>query len=100
MKFPLSLTFKVMALAPQITAVDADGKLQFYVRQKLMKFKEAVEVFADTDQNRLLYTITADRVIDWSANYAIAEAGDRRLGVISRKGMRSLWRAEYHVETA
>lgn len=99
MKFPLSLTFKVMALAPQITAVDADGKLQFYVRQKLMKFKEAVEVFADTDQNRLLYTITADRVIDWSANYAIAEAGDRRLGVIARKGMRSLWRAEYHVET-
>lgn len=100
MKFPLSLSFKVLALAPQISAFDADGKLQFYVRQKLLKFKEQVEVFADTDQNRLLYTINADRVIDWSARYAIAEAGDRKLGSIARKGLRSLWRAEYHIEAA
>jgi hypothetical protein len=100
MKFPLSLSFKVMALAPQISALDADGKLQFYVRQKLLKFKEAVEVFADEGQSRLLYTINADRVIDWSANYAIADASGRKLGVIARKGMRSLWRAEYHIQTA
>ena len=100
MKFPLSLSFKVLALAPQIIAYDADGKLQFYVRQKLLKFKEAVEVFADVDQNRLLYTIKADRVIDWSARYAIADARGRALGSIARKGMRSLWRAEYHVDTA
>lgn len=100
MKFPLSLSFKVMALAPQISALDADGKLQFYVRQKLLKFKEAVEVFADEGQSRLLYTINADRVIDWSANYAIADASGKKLGVIARKGMRSLWRAEYHIQTA
>lgn len=100
MKFPLSLSFKILALAPQISAVDADGRLQFFVRQKLLKFKESVEVFADVDQNRLLYTIKADRVIDWSASYAIADASGKALGVISRKGMRSLWRAEYHIETA
>lgn len=100
MKFPLSLSFKVLALAPQITVVDANDSLQLYVRQKLLKFKESVEVFADTDQNRLLYTIKADRVIDWSAKYAIADAGGRPVGTIARKGMRSLWRAEYHVETA
>lgn len=100
MKFPLSLSFKVLALAPQISAVDADGNLQFYVRQKLLKFKEAVEIFADADQNRLLYTIKADRVIDWSAKYAIADASGRPLGSIARKGMRSLWRAEYHITTA
>lgn len=100
MKFPLSLSFKVLALAPQISAFDADGTLQLYVRQKLLKFKESVEVFADTDQSRLLYSIKADRVIDWSAKYAIADASGRQLGSIARKGMRSLWRAEYHVETA
>jgi hypothetical protein len=99
MKFPLSLSFKVLALAPQIGAFDADGALQLYVRQKLLKFKESVEVFADTDQSRLLYTINADRVIDWSARYAIADANGRPLGSIARKGMRSLWRAEYHLET-
>ena len=100
MKFPLSLSFKILALAPQITAVDSDGRLQFYVRQKLLKFKEAVQVFADTDQTRLLYTIKADRVIDWSAKYAIADTSGKALGTIARKGMRSLWRAEYHIETA
>lgn len=100
MKFPLSLSFKVLALAPQISAFDADGTLQFYVRQKLLKFKESVEVFAGTDQARLLYSIKADRVIDWSAKYAIADASGRPLGSIARKGMRSLWRAEYHIETA
>ena len=40
------------------------------------------------------------RVIDWSASYAIADAKGRQLGSIARKGMRSLWRAEYHITTA
>ena len=100
MKFPLNLSFKILALAPQISVVDSDGRLQFFVRQKLLKFKESVEVFADTEQSRLLYTIKADRVIDWSAKYAVADASGKALGAIARKGMRSLWRAEYHVETA
>lgn len=100
MKFPLDLSFKVLALAPQLTVHDADGSLKFYVRQKLLKFKEAVEVFADENQNTLLYSIKADRVIDWSASYAIADARGKSLGAITRKGMRSLWRAEYHIQTA
>jgi uncharacterized protein YxjI len=100
MKFPLSLSFKVLALAPQISVIDADDSLQFYVRQKLLKFKESVDVYADAEQKRLAYTINADRVIDWSANYAVADAKGRPLGSIARKGMRSLWRAEYHIQTA
>ena len=100
MKFPLALSFRILAIAPQISAFDADGALRLHVRQRLLKLKESVKVFADGAQSRLLYTIDADRVIDWSARYAIAAADGRPMGTVARKGMRSLWRAEYHVDTA
>jgi hypothetical protein len=99
MQFPLSLSFKILALAPQVYVRDASGAVQMYVRQKLMKLKEAVTVFADEAQTTPLYTINADRVIDWSARYRIAEAnGGRELGAVKRQGMRSIWRAQYEVE--
>lgn len=99
MQFPLSLSFKILALAPQVYVRDASGAVQMYVRQKLMKLKEAVTVFADEAQTTPLYTINADRVIDWSARYRIAEAnGGRELGSVKRQGMRSIWRAQYDVE--
>ncbi|HEX8432508.1 MAG TPA: hypothetical protein VF625_14555, partial [Longimicrobium sp.] len=62
MRFPLNLTFKILALAPQVFVRDADGELQLYVRQKALKLKEAVTVFADEAQTRVLYTINADRI--------------------------------------
>jgi uncharacterized protein YxjI len=99
MQFPLSFTFKIMALAPQIFVRDASGTVQMYVRQKLMKLKEAITVFSDEAQTTPIYTINADRVIDWSARYRIAEAGGgRELGAIKRQGMRSIWRAQYDIE--
>ena len=97
MKFPLSLSFKVMALAPQIRVFDADGQLRLYVKQKAFKLKEAVKVYGDEAQTRLLYTIAADRVIDFSAAYQVADVTGRPLGVLKRRGMRSLWRAQYEV---
>jgi hypothetical protein len=34
LQFPLSLSFKIIALAPQISVTDAAGQLIGYVRQK------------------------------------------------------------------
>ena len=99
MQFPLAFSFKIMALAPQVFVRDASGTLQMYVKQKLMKLKEAVTVFADEGQTTPLYTMNADRVIDWSARYNIAEAGTGTpLGSIKRQGMRSIWKAHYEIE--
>jgi hypothetical protein len=99
MQFPLNLSFKILALAPQVYVRDASGNLQMYVKQKLLKLKEAVTVFADEAQTVPLYTMNADRVIDWSAKYNIAEAGTGTpLGAIKRKGMKSIWKATYEIE--
>ncbi|HKX84051.1 MAG TPA: hypothetical protein VJL58_07525 [Pyrinomonadaceae bacterium] len=97
MNYPLSLSFKLLALASQIYVRDANGRLIGYVKQKLFKLKEDVNVFADEQQTQLLYNIKADRVIDWSANYSFTDAAGAYLGSIKRQGMRSIWKANYDV---
>ena len=97
MHFPLELNFKKVALNPQVKVSDASGNVVLYTKQKAFKLKEAVTVFADVEQTRPLYTINADRVLDFNAKYNIADASGRSLGAIARKGRKSLWRAEYEV---
>lgn len=97
MHYPLTLRFKTIALAPQISVSDADGNLVFYVKQQLFKLKEAVNVFADKEQSRLLYTIKADRIIDFSAQYHFRNAAEADLGSVKKRGMKSLWKAHYDI---
>lgn len=97
MVFPLDLRFKLLALASQISVRDATGRLVFYVKQKAFKLKEAVAVYADEAQTTLLYRIAADRVLDISAHYQIEDQAGVPLGVVQRRGMRSLWRAHYEI---
>lgn len=97
MNFPLDLRFKLLAIASQIAVTDAQGQLVYYVKQKAFKLKEAVTVFADQGQTRPLYTIAADRILDISARYRIEDPGGAELGVLQRRGMRSLWKAHYEI---
>jgi len=97
MQYPLDLSFKIMALAPQISVTDASGGLVFYVKQKLFKLKEEITVFADAQQTQPLYKINADRVLDFSARYHFTDVNGTDLGSVKREGMRSLWRAHYDI---
>jgi uncharacterized protein YxjI len=97
MRYPLQLTFKFFALGPELSVVDAEGALVFYVKQKLFRLKEAVNIFADAGQRELAYTIKADRILDFSARYHFADAAGRPVGAVKREGMRSLWRAHYEI---
>ncbi len=100
MQYPLSFTFKLLALAPQIYVKDAGGNWVCYVKQKLFKLKENIKVFADDSQTTLLCEISADRVIDWSACYRITDAEGNSLGSVRRQGMKSLWKASYEIADA
>ena len=97
MNYPLTLSFKILALAPQIRVTDAAGETVFYVRQKLLALKEAVTVFADPEQQRPLYTIRADRILDFGARYEIADMAGRPLGAVQQQGLRTLWSATYDI---
>lgn len=95
MNFPLFIRFKILTLFTRIEVTDATGQLICFVKKKAFKLKEHIEVYADREMTRLLLTIKADRIIDFSAVYTFTDAAGRNLGSVSRKGMRSIWRAHY-----
>ncbi|MBF2008352.1 hypothetical protein ACF3DV_18125 [Chlorogloeopsis fritschii PCC 9212] len=97
MQYPLELTFKLWAFAPQISVIDTQGSFVFYVKQKLFKLKEAITVFADAERNNPLYYIKADRIIDFSARYDFTDSNGTYIGSVKRRGLKSLWRARYDI---
>jgi hypothetical protein len=97
LNYPLELSFKLLAIASQIYIRDANGQLLGYVKQKLFKLKEDINIFADESQTQHLYNIKADRVLDFSAKYNFSDAAGNNLGSIKRQGMRSIWRANYDI---
>jgi uncharacterized protein YxjI len=97
MNYPLQLRFKILALAPQIYVQEAGGQEVCYVKQKLFKLREKVEVFTNSSRQNLLATIQADRIIDFNAAYAFTTPDGQQIGAVRRRGMRSLWKAHYEV---
>ncbi len=97
MHYPLELKFKLWAFAPQLSVTDSQGNLALCVRQKLWKLKEAIDVFSDIERTHQLYSIKADRIIDFSARYHFSDRTGHSLGAVKRRGMKSLWKAHYDI---
>ena len=69
------------------------GRLAFFVRQKLFKLKEAINVYGDDTMRDIRLEIRARNVIDFSATYDINDPTQNTLvGSFRRKGIRSLLR--------
>ena len=96
-KYPLNLSFKIVALNPQIKITDAAGQTVLYVKQKALALKEAVKVFVDERQQAELYDIKANKIIDFSAQYNIATFAGSPVGTVKREGIKSLWKATYNI---
>jgi uncharacterized protein YxjI len=97
MNYPLQLSFEILAIGRKLSVTDSNGNLIFYVKQKMFKLKESVTIFADVNQTMPLYTMNADRVLDFSASYHFADNKGVSIGAVRRKGMRSLWKARYDI---
>ncbi len=98
LQYPLQMSFKIMAFAPQIFVRDGGGRDLFYVHQKLFKLKEDIGIFADSSKSRELFRIKADRIIDFSARYTFTDSNTGAVvGAIKREGMRSIFKASYNI---
>lgn len=97
LQFPLSLTFKITTLANDFVAKDAMGNTLGFVRQKILKLVDEVQVFTDETKTALKYTIKANKWIDFSATYTFTNAQGREVGRIARKGWASMWKAHYEI---
>lgn len=93
----LDISMKLIALAPQFYLYDKDGNQVGFIKQKLFKLKEAIQVFDDDSKSVVTHTIGADRILDISAGYTITSNAYGVLGRAKRLGMRSLWRTEFEV---
>ncbi len=95
LQYPLTLRFKLIALASQATITDSSGRTVLCIRQKMFKFREHVQVWADASQSTLLAEIKANKVLDWSARYFSTDATGQPIGSVGRRGWRSIFRAHY-----
>lgn len=97
MQFPLQLTFKVTTLSNDFVATDATGNTIAYVRQKMLRLLEEVQVFNNESRSELNYTIRANRWLDFNSTYTFTNRTGYEVGRIVRKGWASLWKAHYEI---
>lgn len=95
--YPLSFEFKIGTISNDFIVKDKNGNTLAYVRQKMFKFKDAIQVFTNEQKSKIAYTINADRIIDFNASYSFTNENDEILGKVGRKGMKSLLKASYEV---
>lgn len=95
--FPVTFAFKIGTLANDFTATDSRGNMIAYVRQKMFKLKEDIQIYSDESRTKVDYRIKADKWLDFSAAYAFYDENEKEFGKIARKGWRSIWKAQYEI---
>jgi uncharacterized protein YxjI len=98
-QYPLSMRFKIIALAPQIYITDAADQPVLYVRQKILNLREDVRIFRDDTKADEVFRINADRIIDLGARYSFFNSiTNQPLGSIKQRGLKTIWSAHYDLE--
>jgi hypothetical protein len=100
LSYPLDLSFNIVTIGTRIKIKDATGRQVAYVRKQKFKLKEDVGVYTDEGQSRLLFRMKADRMLDFSARYAISGPDGHPIGAVGRRGMKSLWSSAYVLDDA
>ncbi len=95
--YPITFKFKIGTFANDFTASDKTGKTLAYVRQKMFKLKEDIQVFSDESKSNQVYRIAADRIIDFNAVYTFFDEDDNIIGKVGRKGRKSILKAHYNI---
>ena len=96
-QFPVKFTFKIGTLSNDFLVEDAMGNDIGYVRQKMLKMIDEVVVYGNDLKSNILFTIKANKWIDFSATYTFTNQLGQEIGRIGRKGWASIWKARYEI---
>ena len=99
LQFPLNFTFRITTLSNDFVAQDVNGNTVAYVRQKMLKLLEEVQVFNNESRSEVNYIIRANRWLDFTATYTFTSRMGHEIGRIVRKGWASLWKAHYEINS-
>lgn len=89
---------QILALTGKFRLYAPDGALLMYSQQKMFRLKEDIRVYNDEGMSQELLYIQARQIIDFSAAYDVIDSlSGARVGVLRRKGFRSMLRDEWEV---
>ena len=89
---------QVFALTGKLRFYDPQGNLVLFVAQKMFRLREDIRVYSDESKTQELLLIKARNIVDWAAAYDVADpATGQKVGVLRRKGWKSMLRDEWEV---
>lgn len=98
LNYPLTATFRIVTLSPELQIKNASGDVVLQIKQKLLTLREDTTAYQDVNKTIPLYRMKADRISGfWAVHHFWRQQGEQYLGGIRANGLRSLWRINYTV---
>jgi hypothetical protein len=89
---------QALALTGKFRFYDPMGNLVMFSEQKMFKLREDIRVYADEAKTQEVLSIKARQIVDFSAAYDVVDTAlNQKVGVLRRKGWRSILRDEWEV---
>lgn len=89
---------QVFALTGKFRVYDPSENLVLFSEQKMFRLREDIRVYSDESKTQEVLNIKARQIIDFSAAYDVMDSmTGEKVGVLRRKGWRSMFRDEWEV---
>jgi uncharacterized protein YxjI len=89
---------QAIALAGKFRFYDPAGRLVMFSEQKMFRLREDIRVYSDESKSQEVLSIKTRQILDFSAAYDVVDTElNEKVGVLRRKGLRSLLRDEWEV---
>jgi uncharacterized protein YxjI len=98
-QFPTYLLKRqAIALTGKFRVYDPAGRLVMFSEQKMFRLREDIRVYDSEDKSREVLSVKARQIMDFSAAYDVVDTElNQKVGVLRRKGLRSILRDEWEV---
>ena len=98
-QFPTYLLRRqAIALTGKFRFYDPAGRMIMFSEQKMFRLREDIRVYSDESKTQEVLSIKARQFMDFSAAYDVVDSElNQKVGVLRRKGLRSLLRDEWEV---
>ena len=98
-QFPTYLLRRqAIALTGKFRFYDPAGRMVMFSEQKMFRLREDIRVYSDESKSQEVLSIMARQFMDFSAAYDVVDTAlNQKVGVLRRKGLRSLLRDEWEV---
>src|SRR6266498_5528539 len=89
---------QAIALTGKFRLYDPSGRLVMFSEQKMFRLREDIRVYSDESKLQEVLMIKARQILDFSASYDVIDTEmNQKVGVLRRRGLRSLLRDEWEV---